>query len=102
MSEVALFIRHKTLPGLRNQVRAVWEKHMAPAIATNPGHLAYFYCFDNADPDAICAFQKYTSPEAAEQFLKTRSYLEYLVEVEPLLSGPPQVTSLSPVWSKGT
>lgn len=89
------------MPGKRDEVRIVWEKHMAPAISANSGHLAYFYCFDNADPDAICAFQQYVSADAAQEFLKTSSYLEYLQEVEPLLAGPPHVTTLTPIWSKG-
>jgi quinol monooxygenase YgiN len=101
VSDVALFIKHKTLPGKRDEVRRVWEKHMAPAISANPSHTAYFYCFDNSDPDAICAFQQYSSAEAAAEFLKTDSYLAYLQEVEPLLAGPPHVTSLTPMWSKG-
>ncbi len=84
-----------------DEVRAVWSKHMAPAISANPGHTAYFYCFDNADPEGICAFQQYTSVEAARDFLKSSNYLAYLAEVEPLLHGPPQVTSLTPMWSKG-
>ena len=75
---------------------------MAPAIAANPGHTAYFYCFDDADADAICAFQQYVSAQAARDFLQTPSYAAYLKDVEPLLSGPPQVTTLTPVWSKGT
>lgn len=75
---------------------------MAPAVSANSGHLAYFYCFDSTDPDAICAFQHYASTEAAEEFLKSSSYLAYVREVEPLLAGPPQVTSLVPIWRKGT
>ena len=100
MSPLALFIRLKTLPGKRDEVRRVWEKHIAPAILANPGHTAYFCCVDNNDPDAMCAFQQYTSAEAANDFLQTPSYLEYLKEAEPLLSGPPQITALTPVWSK--
>ena len=101
MTSLALIIKHKTQPGKRDEVRKVWERHMAPAVSANPGHLAYFYCFDNADPDAIVAFQQYVSAEAAGEFLKTDSYAAYLHEVEPLLSGPPQVTTLTPMWSKG-
>ncbi len=101
MIQAALFVRHKTLPGKRDEVREVWERHMAPAIASNPGHTAYFYCFDNSDPDSICAFQQYASAEASQDFLKTDNYAAYLKEVEPLLSGPPQVTALTPMWSKG-
>jgi len=101
MTSLALIIKHKTQPGKRDEVRKVWERHMAPAVSANPGHSAYFYCFDNADPDAIVAFQQYVSAEAASDFLKTESYAAYLREVEPLLSGPPQVTTLTPMWSKG-
>lgn len=100
MMAFALIIKHKTLPGRRDEVRGVWERHMMPAIQSNPGHTAYFYCLDNADPDAICAFQQYTNAEAAADFLKTESYAAYLKEVEPLLSGPPQLTALTPIWSK--
>ncbi len=82
-------------------MRAIWEQHMAPAIADNPVHLAYFYCFNNADPDVICAFQHYESVEASQTFLKTSSYAAYREAVAPWLSGPPEVTSLTPVWVKG-
>lgn len=32
---------------------AVWERHMPAAVAGNPGHLAYYHCFDCADSDVI-------------------------------------------------
>ena len=101
MTSFALIVKHKTQPGKRDEVRRVWEKHMAPAIAANPGHTAYFYCFDNADPDSISAFQQYASEEASREFVKTARYAAYLKEVEPLLSGPPQIATLTPIWSKG-
>lgn len=101
MTQLALIIKHKTQPGKREEVRAVWEKHMAPAVSGNPGHTAYFYCFDNADEDSISAFQVYESAEASKQFLANDDYAAYLKDVEPLLLGPPQVTSLTPVWAKG-
>ena len=100
VTSYALIVKHKTQPGKRDQVRAMWEKHKAPAISANPGHTAYFYCFDDADPNSICAFQQYASVEASQAFLKTDSSAAYLKDVEPLLSGPPQVTALTPVWSK--
>jgi quinol monooxygenase YgiN len=100
MPQIALFIRHKTLPGRREQVRAVWERHMPDAIAANAGHIAYFYCFANGDPDSICAFQQYMSADAAGAFLNTAAYQAHLGEAEPLLAGPPEVTALTPQWSK--
>ncbi len=96
----ALIVEHRTRPGQRDAVRQVWEKHMAPAIAANPDHLAYFYCFGNADPDSLWAFQHYTDADAAQAFLTTDGYAAYLEEVEPLLADPPRVTTLTPVWVK--
>ena len=75
-------------------------KHMAPAIEVNGEHLRYYYCFDNDDQYTICAFQEYSSPEAARSFLSHLSYQAYLVEVEPLLAGPPAIRSLTPQWKK--
>ena len=100
MTSIALLVKHKTQPGKRDEVRKVWEKHMSAAVTANPGHTAYFYCFDNSDPDSIWAFQQYSSAEASQEFLKTDSYAAYLEDVEPLLAGLPQVTALTPVWSK--
>lgn len=97
---VVLVVTHHTLPGQRNAVRAVWEKHMAPAVQANPGHLAYYYCLDAAQPDAIIAFQQYRSAEDAATFLQTAAYLAYEREVTALLAGAPTVQQLTPAWTK--
>ncbi len=102
MTSFALLVEHRTQPGMRDDVRRVWERHLAPAVAGNPGHTAYFYCFNNADPDSLVAFQHYDSAESSQAFLKTDSYAAYLKEVEPLLAAPPRITALTPVWTKGT
>ncbi len=96
----AVFITHRTKPGKRDEVRGVWERHMAPAVASNDGHLAYFYCFDNDDQDVLRVFQLYADRAASEAFLKHPNYADYLVEVEGLLAGPPQVHSAEPQWQK--
>ena len=49
MTSLTLFITHRARPGKRDEVRHIWETHMAPTVAENPGHLAYFYCFANDD-----------------------------------------------------
>jgi quinol monooxygenase YgiN len=100
MSHVAVIVTHQTLPGRRDDVRAVWEKHMAPAVEANAGHVAYFYCLDDNDPDVIRAFQVYADGEASRAFLATEAYASYVAEVEPLLAGPPDVSVQTPVWQK--
>lgn len=97
----ALFLIHRTLPGRRDDVRTVWMEHMSPAVEANPDHLAYAYCFDQADDDVICVFQMYRDAAAAQTFLNHQSYRRYLVAVEPLLVGPPEFHSSTPAWTKG-
>ena len=97
MSYVVI-IEHRTQPGRRDDVRQVWEKWMRPAITANEAHEAYTYTFDPSDPDVIRAFQRYRDATAAAAFLETPAYRSYLVEVEPLLMGPPVVRTGDVVW----
>ncbi len=101
MSKVALFIKHKSLPGKRDQVRSVWERHMQPRIARNKAHEAYFYCYDDNDADSIWVYQQYSDRESSQAFLETPGYADYLKEVEPLLVGTPEIAAATPVWVKG-
>jgi len=97
---IALIVTHHALPGRRDAVRTVWEQHMAPAIDANPGHLAYYYCFDANQPDVITAFQQYRNAEDAAAFLQTDPYRAYEREVMPLLASAPQVQRLTTAWTK--
>lgn len=100
MAGFGLFITHRAKPGQRDAVRAVWERHMQPAIADNPGHADYFYGYAADDPDVIRVFQRYIDREAAEDFLGLLAYRSYLDEVEGLLAGPPEVVEVTVMWSK--
>lgn len=96
----AIFLTHRTLPGRRDDVHAVWDAHLRPAIESNADHLAYWYCFDPDDADVIRVFQLYTDADAAAAFLQTDTYRRYLDEVEPLLDGPPTVHAADSRWAK--
>ena len=100
MSKTAIFIRHRALPGKRDEVRRVWEKHLRPNIATNRAHEAYFYCYDDGDPDMICVYQQYADRAAAQEFVKAPWYASYLEEVSPLLADEPEIHAATPVWTK--
>ncbi len=100
MASIALFITHTAKDGNRDALRTVWMRHMVPAIEANPDHMTYVYSFDTDDPNVVCAFQVYSSAEAAQAFLKHPSYLAYLEESRPLLSNEPQIRILDPQWMK--
>jgi quinol monooxygenase YgiN len=100
MSKVALFIRHQAKPGQRDEVRRVWEKHVQPRVKGNPAHEAYYFCFDQKDPDVICVFQLYSSEAAMNEFLGGAWYPDYLKEVGEVVAAPPQIQPADLVWSK--
>jgi quinol monooxygenase YgiN len=101
MSKTALFVRHRAKPGYRDDVRRVWEKYVRPRAAANAAHEAYYFCFDNNDPDVIYVFQLYSDPDAMTAFLAGAWYPEYLAEVSPLVAEPPQLTPAALIWAKG-
>jgi len=101
MSKTALFIKHKALSGKRDEVRRIWEKHLKPRVAANPAHEAYFYCYDDNDPDTICVFQQYTDRASSQEFLEGSWYAAYVNEVSPFLAGQPEIRVVTPVWAKG-
>ena len=65
------------------------------------GPPAYFYCYDDNDPDSICVYQQYSHHESSQAFLKNPSYAVYLKESRLLLAGEPEITAATPVWIKG-
>jgi quinol monooxygenase YgiN len=98
MAEDALFIQHRTKPGKRDDVEAIWRKHIKPTVAVNDD-VVDFYGFGE-DPESICAFQKYPDREATTAFVKTPQYAGYYEEVSPLLLGEPIIAALDVQWSK--
>lgn len=100
MTKTALFVRHKALPGKRDDVRRVWEKHVKPRAAANPGHEAYYFCYDDKDADVICVFQLYSDTSAMESFLAGAWYPEYLAEVGQFVAVPPEITPADLIWAK--
>ena len=101
MNQAALFIKHKTRPGKRDEVRRIWEKHLKPRIAENAAHQAYYYCYDDNDPVTICVFQLYADRSSPQAFVKASWYAAYEQEVSPLLTGQSEFRAATPLWIKG-
>lgn len=100
MSNTALFIRHQAKPGMRDRVREIWEQYVKPRAATSPEHLAYYFCYDDKEPDSICVFQLFTDDQAFKRFLEGEWYPEYLKEIEEVVAEAPQIQPASLIWQK--
>ena len=98
--KTAMFIRHQANPGMRGEVERVWQKHVKVRAAVNPGHLTYYFCHDNGNPDVIWVFQLYSSDAAMKEFLSGAWYRDYLAEIAPFIAVPAQIRPATLVWSK--
>ncbi|BCH35671.1 hypothetical protein MesoLjLc_76010 [Mesorhizobium sp. L-8-10] len=102
MSRKALYIRHKAQPGKREEVRRIWEKYARAYIADADGQLAYFYGFDDNDPDVIVAYQVHDGEAGADDFTRQSWYPDYERETAALLAEPSEFRFITPQWIKGT
>ncbi len=100
MSQSTLFITHRALPGKRDEVRRAWETHLAPSIQARQVHDAYFYCYDDSDPDTIRVFQRYAVGADPQAFMQGPAYDAYLAAVTPLLAHPPVIHAATVAWAK--
>ena len=102
MSEkLALVIKTKCQPGKRDEVRALWEKHLQPHSKSNTGQEMYVFCYDNQDADTLYLFEIYSSQAAFGEASQQPWFGEYMAAAGPLLAGQPEVGMATPLFAKG-
>jgi len=88
--------------GKREDVRRLFETHLAPHVIANVSQPIVAWCADNADPDAFYLWEVYTDPAAMEANGRASWFGEYMSAVGALLDGQPEVTTAAPMWLKPT
>lgn len=101
MPKQAMFITTRTKPGRRDEVRRLYEEHLAPRATDNAAQELVVWCADQADPDVFHLFEIYRDAAAAEAAGQAPWFWEYLGLVAPLLEGQPEVRTATPSWAKG-
>lgn len=101
MDKLAMLITTRTKPGKRDEVRAMYEEHLAPRATDNDAQELVVWCADHADPDVFHLFEIYRDGDAAQAAGQAPWFWEYLGLVGPLLEGQPEVRTASPTWAKG-
>lgn len=101
MSKRTLYIRHKALPGKRDEVRRIWDKYARAYAESNDGQLAGFYCYDDNDPDTIVVFSVHSDQENLADFSKQPWFAAYQAETMALVAGPSEARWATPQWTKG-
>ena len=101
MAKLTLIVTARTQPGRRDDVRALWDRHLRPRAEANQAQELYLFCEDADDADAFHLVEVYTDPGAAQENARAPWFADYMREVGPLLAGRPRMISARPVWAKG-
>ncbi len=99
-AEVALFLTVKTQPGQRDQLIALWEKHLKARAQENEAQIRYVIARDAADPDTLRITEVYATQAAFEANSQAPWFGEYMAEAGPLLAGQPEFHMGTPHWVK--
>lgn len=101
MDRLAMLITTRTQPGRRDEVRRLYEEHLAPRATANDAQEIVVWCADQADPDVFHLFEVYRDADAAQAAGQAPWFWEYLRLVGPLLDGSPEVRTATLAWAKG-
>lgn len=101
MPKTAMIIRGKTQPGKRDELRKLFEKHLAPRALANEAQEVVVWCTDPQDGDTFYLFEVYASIQALQQNAQAPWFADYVQLAQPLLAGQPDMMMATPAWSKG-
>ena len=101
MPKLALFIKVKAQPGKREEAKQLWEKHVKPHSEGEKALDISCYCYSLEDEDTICLFELISDPSVSEAVTQSDWFAVYQEKLKPLLAGPPEVITATPIWAKG-
>ncbi len=96
MGKLALLVKTRTQPGRRDQVRALFQEHLAPRAEANPAQEIVIWCDDEHDPDVFYLFEVYHDRKAFEANSQAPWAADYMKKAMPLLAGQPEVGFATP------
>jgi quinol monooxygenase YgiN len=100
MPQTVLSVKIKCQPGKRDDVKELWETMTKPHAAESENVQFSCYAFADQDPDTIILFEVLASGEILTSLYQEEWFKEYLAKMGPLLAGPPEVLTGTPVWIK--
>lgn len=101
MPKIALFIKVKAQPGKREEVKQLWEKHVKPHSEGEKALDISCYCYALEDEDTICLFELISDPSVVKAVMQSDWFASYQEQLKPLLAGPPEIITATPIWAKG-
>jgi quinol monooxygenase YgiN len=100
VSHFAVLIKGRAQPGKRDEIRKLFEAHLAPRALASEAQPIVVWCADNGDPDGFYLWEVYADPASMEANGRAPWFGEYMAAVGPLLGAQPEVTTATPLWVK--
>ena len=100
MAKLAIIIKGRARPGKRDEVRTLFEKHLAPRAVANAAQEVVVWSADNAEPDTFYLYEVYGDSTAMEANANAPWFAEYMGAVGPLLATQPELMTATPMWMK--
>lgn len=102
MDKVAVVVEVSAKVGKRDEVRALWNKHLRPQLdLPDSAQELYLLCDDASDPNKLLLIELYDDPSRMRANAEAPWFRAYMEEVAPLLDGQPRMTMGNPRWAKG-
>jgi quinol monooxygenase YgiN len=100
VAKLAIIIKGKAHQGKRDEVRTLFEKHLAPRAVANAAQEVVVWSADNAEPDTFYLYEIYADPTTMEANASAPWFREYMDAVGPLLATQPELMTATPMWMK--
>lgn len=98
VQKLAIMVNGKAQPGKRDDVRRLFEQHLAPRAASHHAREIVVWCADASDSNAFYLFEVYRDASAMEA--DALWFGGYIAAVGTLLAGMPETNTAVPGWTK--
>jgi quinol monooxygenase YgiN len=101
VSAVATIITGRARWRRRDDLAALFHRHLAPRASANDRQPVVVWVADEADPERFHLFEIYSDREAMAANASSDWFRDYLAVAAPLLDGMPSMITGAPRWWKG-
>jgi len=102
MDKLAVVVEVTAKDGARDEIRALWDRHLRPQLERpDSAQELYLLCDDAADPNGLLLIELYNDRSRMDANAQAPWFSAYMQEVSPLLAGRPRMRLANPRWAKG-
>jgi len=101
MGELAMVIKTKAQPGMRERLFDLYREILVPRAEENDAQRVVVWSADQNDADTFYLFEVYADASAMGANASAPWFAEYMAKAAPLLATEPDVAMATPMWTKG-